>query len=144
GTNRLTQILKRGYNYCSGLCRKKLSIDEFYTIYRADKTLKKIWPSCKKCMGSQRKYKRSKATRDQIIGCFEHYSRSSPDSLSCYKCGHNKFNSLTLLDLKHKTKESILNSSMYRCLYKHDFPKMRLKLVCYNCAFEYIHKHSKR
>ena len=141
--HRLEQISELGINQCAA-CMKKKSISKFYTKY-IDGVLKKIWPSCKRCMGTQRKERKRAASKQQIIACFSYYGKCSPDSIHCSICRHKHFDSLTLIDLQYLTKDTILSASRYKWLCEHKFPsKLKLKLVCYNCAFEYIHQHSKR
>lgn len=141
GRSRLDQILELKYNQCA-TCKKKLPLKSFNTIYRSDKTLKKIWPSCKKCTNAIRKALKYKASKQKILDCFSRYGLYT--RICCSECLHEEFNSLTLLDKQYKTREAILTSAKYKWLYEHNFIKLNIKLVCYNCAFKYINKHSKR
>ncbi len=141
--SRLEQIQELDKNECVS-CRKKKSIKKFYALYRPDGRLKKIWPSCRKCMSSVRREQRHDVSAEHLMECFVHYSKQNPKKLACSLCGHKGTNSLTLVDYQYKTKESILTSSRYQWLHEHDFPKMNLKLMCYNCAFKRINKNTKR
>lgn len=147
--SRLEQIQERGMHHCNSCIKTKLlPLDRFYTVYDTDKKNKKlikIWPKCKSCMGGDRKKNNSERHKKLVLRCFRKYGKHKHNKdIKCASCNHRTKESLTLIDLRYKTKKCLFTMTKYEWLKEHKFPKMDLKLVCYNCAFEYIHAHSKR
>lgn len=134
----LLKIQKEKESICQ-VCGKKKSIEEFYTYYNDLKELIKIWPNCKIC--DRKKYHSHtlillKKKREL---CIKHYAKSNKPR--CSLCKNSDIDSLVLFNKTVINNSSIITDRTYNRLYNFKFPDIKYSILCYNCAYNQIHKN---
>ncbi len=142
--NSPSTIQKRGTNYCQD-CGKEKPIAEFYAYFDDFGALIKIFPTCKICDRKRHRGNRLIIMQEQRKLCLEYYSkRTKNKQLRCSSCKTKTFELLTLFDSRYKNNKAIADEKIYRKLVNFNYPDIKYKILCYNCAFQHIHQETKR
>lgn len=138
---RLAKIQEANKKKCT-ICNETKLLEHFYSYKHQDGKLRKVNPACKQCELIKSKTKRDRIIYEKKLAVMRHYSKHElVEALCCSVCNNANIQELILIDTQYTTQKALLSTGKYMWLYEHNMPDIKLKLVCYNCAFNYIHKN---
>lgn len=133
-------IQGRGTSYCHE-CGKEKPVKDFYSYYNDLGELIKIFPMCKVCDRKHHKSGRSLVIEEKRKCCLEHYGKAKAGKLCCSSCRNNVFSTLVLFSMRHKNTRALATDKTYSRLYNFNFPDVKFKVLCFNCAYKKIHSY---
>jgi len=114
-------------------CGHLLSLSDFYVQYNTDGSIKKIWPSCKRCISLKNAQKRARAKVSLKIDSLSTYSQDK-FNVVCSICGCSDIQCLTLVITNSKSDVKILSDKDLIRFHKQGLMLKNANIMCYNCA----------